>query len=158
MNDNALLDWVEFVATKFVSSAEGWRYTRDTGDLKHIRYTFDSTRYDHWTKRFARAFNLRSLLGRDSLSKRLGFKPSWGGAWAHIRVNLRKDNHLPDGVVNGGNILTFWEEDGEYITLMGPTVGVRVVEFLRAQPTNPHAEAIMAEMRRVAEMSWPENG
>lgn len=161
MNDKSLLAWAEFVATKFSQNADGWQYTRDTGELEHIRYHRDYTGYDAWYRRLKRA-----LAPESKFMRSLGF-PRDNFAWykkpyywalsryARFVVYLRKEKHLPDGVVNGGSIITFWEEDGEYITLFGPTVGVKVIEWLRAEPENEYAKAVIAEMHRVAELSWP---
>ena len=156
------IKFARFVATKFSVNQEGWTYSRDLGGLKYMRFEGDYTGYYHWTKRVARAFNPKEMLGLDSVSKGLGFTP-WGrGARdffmsmaAHIVVNLRKPKHLPDGQVNGN--FTFWEEDGEYITLFGPTVGVKVLDFLEAEPDHPHAQAILAEMKRMEQKSWGED-
>lgn len=153
--DQAIQEWAQFVASKFERNHDGWEYSRDVGDLEHIRYKSDHTGYQHWTKRVKRAFNWRMLTGRDRLSKQLGFKWSILGAWTWIRVSLRKDTNTPDGVINSGSIITFWEEDGEYITLFGPTVGMKVLEFLKAEPEHPHAVAIMAELRNNAENGFP---
>lgn len=155
-----VLKYARFVATKYSSNAEGWTYSRDRGDLAHIRYRSDHTGYNHWTKRAWRTLNPRSMFGDDHLLGRaVVVNQGWGYFWAslraHVSVGLRKDRNLPDGTVNGGGIITFWEEDGEYITLFGPTVGVKVLDFIEAEPTHPHAQAIRAEIERVSEMSWP---
>ncbi len=151
MTEKDLLDWAEFVATKFSSSRDGWKYTRSTGDLKHIRYASDSTGYNSFWSRLKRAFDPEM-----HFKNRTFTTPSLSWSWAWIRVSLTKDKNMPDGFVNGGSIITFWEEDGEYITLFGPTVGKLVIDFVRAEPENEHAQKIVAEMTRLAEMSWPE--
>jgi hypothetical protein len=159
--DKDLLDWFEFVATKFQNSRDGWVYTRDLGDLEHMRYRSDHTGYYHWTRRLRRLFNLKRAFGLDSFSRQIGIKNRsikdfWGHLSAHVVVAMALDNNLPDGRIANASIYTSWEEDGEYITLMGPTVGVKVLEFLKAEPENPHAKAILAEMHRVKELSWPD--
>jgi len=158
MDDKKLLEWVEFVATKFQSSRDGWVYSRKLNGLKHIRYESDYTGYNHWTKRVRRAFDWKHLTGRDSFSRMMGrettLKQRYLSARAWIEVSLRKDDNLPDGQING--ILTNWEEDGEYLSAFQPRVGVKVIEFLRAEPENPHAKAILAEMHAVTKLSWPE--
>lgn len=158
--DEELIAFAEFVATKFQSSRDGWVYSRDLGDLKHIRYGHDHTGYNHWRKRLRRAFDPKHLLGRDSFSRALrgnerktSLKMRFLEARAWIKVSLAKDSNLPDGQINGN--LTHWEEDGEYIALFQPRVGVKVLDFLRAEPDNPHAKAILAEMRACSELSWP---
>lgn len=155
MNDDKLLDWAEFVATKFEANHTGWVYSRDTGDLEHIRYKHDHTGYDHWSRRLK-----RGLFTGPNPFKSMGIKSEWRGLgdwfmerWSWFLVNIRKDTNLPDGMVNG--IITHWEEDGEYITLFQPRVGMKVLEFVRANPDNEYAKAIVAEMQAVKEMSWP---
>lgn len=157
LSDDDLIQWARFVATKFQSNVDGWKYTRDLGDLVHIRFKRDYTGYNHWTKRVRRAFDWGHLTGRDSLSRQFGLKREGLrmrliSAYSWIVVSLRKNKHLPDGRLNG-NII-FWEEDGEYGALFGPTVGVKVLDFIEAEPENPHAVAIIAEMKRMALLSF----
>lgn len=161
--DESLIKFTRFVATKFTANDTPWVYSRNTGKLRHVRYESDYTGYNHWTKRLARAFNPKELFEtKGSFTRSMGLKPRNEGlkmffirAWVHIIVNLRKDSNLPDGQVNGN--LTFWEEDGEYITMMGPTVGVKVLDFLEAEPDNEHAKAILAAMHEAHSASWGEN-
>ncbi len=160
MDDKQLLSWAEFVATKFQSSRDGWVYSRELKGLKHIRFESDYTGYNHWRKRLKRALDWKHLTGRDSFSKafrdkkrKTSLRTRFLQARAWISVSLRKDNNLPDGQING--IITNWEEDGEYIAIFQPRVGAKVIEFLRAEPHNPHAKAILAEMHAVTELSWP---
>jgi hypothetical protein len=128
---------------------DGWVYTRDTGDLEHIRYRHDYTGYHSLRRRLKRAFNLKRLLGRDPLSRALGFRPSFTSAIAWIQVSLRKQTNLPDGALHGRSVITMWEEDGEYIEMVGPTIGEKIADFLEQDPENPHSQAIAAEIRRV---------
>lgn len=158
METKDLLDWAEFVATKFQSSRDGWVYSRKRNGLKHIRYESDYTGYNHWMKRAKRAFEWKHLAGTDSFSKMFGkqtLKQRVRSARAWISVSLRKDSNLPDGQINGN--IVHWEEDGEYIAIFQPRVGVKVLEFLKAEPDNPHAQAIIAEMKACVELSWPDN-
>lgn len=148
MTDDELLDWADFVANKFQSNREGWIYTRDTGDLKHIRYGRDSTGYNSFWKRLKRAFQPKMHFTSGFMHKP---SLSWSRAW--VSVSLRKDDNKPDGVLNGGSIITHWEEDGEYIMLMGPTVGSIVLDFVRQNRDNDLSKAVLAEMRRLAEIS-----
>lgn len=159
IDDAELLRWARFVATKFSTNVQGWKYTRDLGDLVHIRFKRDYTGYNHWTSRMRRAFNWKHLTGRDRLSLQIGLKPKnfmdgLLSAWAWIVVCLRKEKNLPDGRLNGN--IVFWEEDGEYGALFGPTVGVKVLDFIEAEPENPHAVEILAEMKRMALLSFSE--
>lgn len=160
--DKKILDWAEFVAKKFSANQEGWVYSRDVGDLKHIRYEADYTGYNHWTKRLKRAsenwnpfsyFRPRSNLGKMFADENPTVRGFFLRAWVWSLVALRKESNRPDGQING--ILTHWEEDGEYIALFQPRVGVKVIEFIRDNPDNPHAQAIMTEMRACKELSWP---
>lgn len=156
-----VLEFAEFVSTKFAKNREGWIYSRDLGGLKHIRYESDYTGYNHWTKRVRRALNLKRILGLDRLSRQLGVSRKreglsarfWSAYW-HVVINLRKDSNLPDGQING--IITIWEEDGQYIMFFGPTTGVKVLDFIREDPDNPHAKAILAEMVRNYNRSYPQ--
>jgi hypothetical protein len=152
--DKQLLDWFEFVATKFQNSRDGWIYTRDTGDLVHIRHKSDYTGYQHWTQRIKRVFT-DAVFNRKTDGLFGNFPSSLAERISYAKVILRKDSNLPDGRISNAGIITHWEEDGEYITLMGPTVGVKVLEFLKAEPDNQHAKEILAEMHRMKELSWP---
>jgi hypothetical protein len=151
--DNELLDWAQFVATKFTSNTEGWTYSQDKGDLVHIRYKNDYTGYHHWTKRLGRALT-KGIFAREKSGIFGNYPHTLRERWSMAKVYLSKDKNLPDALVNGN--ITFWGEDGEYITLMGPTVGVKVLEFLRAEPDNQYARNILNEMHRMAQKSWPD--
>jgi hypothetical protein len=131
----------------------GWVYTRDTGDLEHIRYRHDYTGYHTFRRRLKRALNLKMLFGSDSISRALGFGWTPSRALTWIQVSLRKEKNLPDGIIKGGSVITFWEEDGEYIETVGPTIGEKVADFLEQDPENPHAQSIAAEIRRVWALS-----
>lgn len=162
-DDKDMLDFVEFVATKFQGSVDGWTYTRDTGELEHIRYKSDRTGRDSFFRRmkwglsFAWDYNgfpvHKPQFSFSSNDKRNLWQRA-RGFYAYFLTGFKKENNMPDGVVNNGEIIIYWEEDGEYITMMGPTVGVKVIQFLRANPENDYAKAILAEMRRVHDMSW----
>jgi hypothetical protein len=148
--DAHLLDFTRFVATKFASNDTPWVYSRDKGDLVHIRYKRDYTGYNHWTKRLKRAVTPSKLARR--WDRKRSLKEKLIGSWCHIVVALQKSSNLPDGIING--IITHWEEDGEYIAMMGPTVGVKVLDFLEAEPDNEHAKAILAAMHEAYNASW----
>lgn len=152
--DEQLLGWFEHVATKFQNSRDGWIYTRDLGDLLHIRHRSDFTGYQHWTKRIKRVF-VEAVFNKKQGGVFGDFPSTFAEKLAYSKVILRKDANRPDGRISNAGILTHWEEDGEYIVLMGPTVGVKVLDFLKAEPDNEHAKAILAEMHRVKELSWP---
>lgn len=134
---------------------EGWTYSRGVEGLEHIRFRSDYTGYDHWTRRLARALSPKDLLGIDRLSRMLGretgLKSRLLSASAHFRVNIRKESNLPDGGLPG--VLTFAEENGEYIEMVGPTIGAKIADFLIAEPDHPHAQAISEEIERILELS-----
>lgn len=133
-------------ATHFALS--DWDYTRDTGNLKHIRYVDDWRGYNHPARRLIR---LVKNFGRPgSLEDMLGMR--WF-AWRHpliqTRVTMRTDSHLPDGVLDHGSIITFWEETGEYLQYVQPSVGEMLADWMDAEPGNTHALKIAGEMRRI---------
>lgn len=89
--------------------------------------------------------SVRGMFGRkSSLDKML--KQTWMskalGCW-------RYHNHLPDGALDNGAILTFWEETGEYLQLVQPSVGALVGDLMVAHPHLPEVKAIAAELKRI---------
>lgn len=162
METDKMLEWVEFVATKFQKNHEGWVYRRGAKGIKHIRYVSDNQGYDHWKKRAKRMIRdcnpveyfwpkgqIRRMFPRErSLSAYLrNFRVSY-------EVHWKLDRNLPDGTING--IITHWSEDGEYIAAFQPRVGMKVLEFIKDNPEDPYAQAIVAEMKACVELSWPE--
>ena len=113
--------------------AGDWAYTRDHGDLVAIRY---DEPFDHPWARLKRAVGY--LFGRTDVSR-----------WQMIRVTLPREKHLPDGILDGGNIITHWEETGEYLQFVQPSVGALIANWLAAEPMNPHAQRVAIEMRRI---------
>lgn len=154
--DKKLIEFVEFVATKFSVDRAVWVYSRELGDLKHIRYESDYTGVNHWSKRVKRAFNPKQLFSSTASvfgprNNSIRERATWALAW--LQVSLFKEANLPDGQING--IPINWEENGEYLAHFQPRVGVKVLEFLKADPENPYARAILDEMHTCAEASWP---
>lgn len=150
-------------ATHF--SLHDWDYTRDVGDLTHIRYRRDTTGYNHPVRRAARTARTLARqwtrptrmdgmlrLGRGSLKGDTRWERAKDAA-AQVRatmtVGLRTDDNLPDGVLDNGNVITFWEETGEYIQMVQPSVGELVAQFLIEHPDHPHARMIAAEIARI---------
>lgn len=151
MTDKDLLGWLELVATKFAVNHEGWVVDWESADLKHIRYHSDYRGYNHWFKRLK-----RGLRGSRSGLFVAGKTP-WARAvdrWFWLKVSIEKEDHLPDATLGKG-IIASWAEDAEYIALMQPLVGMQVIKFVREQPDNEYAKLILAEMHKVAKMSWP---
>ena len=163
VTDKRLIDFTRFVATKFSDRADGWKYTRNRENFEYARFKTDYTGYNVWYKRFVRgltfAWSHNVHARKGSLAYQLGGVDHKATIWRRVRgiwiyfwIQMRKDRHVPDGFV-GGNP-TWWEEDGEYIAMMGPTVGVKVLDFLEAEPDHPHAKEILAEMHRMHRLSW----
>lgn len=128
-----------------------WEYTRKDG-IEHIRYTDEHNPYDKLSNRIKRAFgwgfgNTPSWLyvfeEKKSLWRRLRNR------WSMFKYSLRRDSNTPDGVLAGGKIIVFWEEDGEYLQFVQPSVGALLSTFLQEDPENPHAIAIVKEMKRI---------
>ena len=124
-------------ATCFVP--RDWNYTRNLGDLNSIRFNYE---LDRRTVRVKRAVR---WLFRGKTPSAWGLGPQWRMAL----YALRRDRHLPDGVLDGGSILTYWEETGEYLQYVQPSVGVMIADWMDAEPDSLHARRIAAEMWRI---------
>lgn len=143
---NKTLDYLDSLANHFAE--RDWDYTR-FDHIESIRYDKEYDPHNRIGARIKRAASwlfsptpswLRQLEGkRQSLGQRLRMA---------IYV-LKRDPNLPDGVLDGGNIITFWEETGEYLNLMQPTVGALLVTFLKEEPEHPHAILITKELERL---------
>lgn len=134
----------KFMANLFASE---WDYTRNH-DIKSIRYKDGPLQEDTILRRLKSA--LECLYKRDGIfaSEFLGpwtIKSRLSFAW-HV---LQRDDNLPDGSLAHGKIITYWEEDGEYLQLVQPTVGSLLADFLEQEPENPHAILIVKEMERI---------
>jgi hypothetical protein len=117
-----------------------WNYTRDLGKLESIRYSYPE----------------QKLLGRVKKSLYWLFHraQSWEKQLKVRRVSmafyaLHRDTNLPDGVLDGGSVITFWEETGEYLQMVQPTVGSLIGKWLQAEPESEHARLVAAEMKRI---------
>jgi hypothetical protein len=124
-----------------------WDYTR-TSHIKEIRYTSGHDPYNKLSHRikvaaywmFGKTPEWYSVLGeKNSIYKRLRMA-------THC---LKRELNLPDGILDSGNVITFWEETGEYLNLMQPTVGALLVTFLKEEPEHPHAKLITKEIERL---------
>ncbi len=124
-------------ATHF--SERDWNYTRDTGTLRGILY---DEPYNNLSQRIKRALKEIFSLRRDDWG--LGTE-RFSMAWCH----LRSETNMPDGVLDDGNIITHWEETGEYLQFVQPTVGALIAEWLMAEPENAYAKLVAAEMWRI---------
>lgn len=124
-----------------------WNYTRQD-HIESIRYTPEQDPHNKLSYRiknaawwmFGKTPDWYSVLGeKNSIAKRFRM----------AQHCLKRDPNLPDGVLDSGNIITFWEETGEYLNLMQPTVGTLVADFIIEDPTNPHAVLINKELTRL---------
>lgn len=145
-NKNSALDYLDSLANHF--EPRDWDYTRHH-HIESIRY---ETEYDRHNKISHRVkWASRWLFGKTpDWIKQLegkGFGPI-----SRIRIaahSLKRDTNTPDGILDGGKIITLWEEDGEYLNLMQPTVGALLVTFLKEEPEHPHAVLITKEIERL---------
>ena len=124
-----------------------WDYTREHG-IKRIVYKDETARggYDHWRNRLKRA--AREIVRRRN--KPLDrFLPV--NRWYMARVHLRGDSNCPDGILDGGNVVTHWEETGEYLQMVQPSVGALLADLMDAHPELPEVQAISTELGRIAD-------
>lgn len=138
-----------------------WDYSRThetSNPIKYIRYEEDFTGYGNPLRRLLRAaevlwvnfFNKPALLDSALFGGgKLPLITRVKKAALRAKLQLRTDPHIPDGVLANGSIITFWEEQGEYIQLMQPSVGSLVAEFLKHHPEHPYAIKIAKELNRI---------
>jgi len=122
-----------------------WNYTRKT-TIKHIRHAGDWSGYNHPWRRLLRT--IRQFGPRDNLSKSLGLHP-WRNPWITIRVGMQTESHQPDGWLDSGGVITTWEETGEYLQYVQPSVGALLADLMDAHPDLPAVQAIADEMKRI---------
>jgi len=133
-----------------------WNYTRDT-KIKHIRFEDDFDGYFSRRNRVKRALKAIVTRGGCSFFSRYDKSENWLkklrydilGRIGMAKTYLKTDNHTADGVLDGGGIITFWEEDGEYLQMVQPQVGEMFADWLIAEPENAHAQIILAELERI---------
>ena len=142
---NKTLDYLESLANHF--EFRDWDYTREH-NIESIRYTPE---YDSHNKISYRIKNAAWwLFGKTpEWYSALGEKNSLAKRFCMAMHCLQRDPNTPDGVLDSGNIVTFWEETGEYLNLMQPTVGALLVVFLKEEPEHPHAITITKELERI---------
>jgi hypothetical protein len=143
--------WAAKVLGEYANHFEisDWNYTRNLGSLESINY---SGRRDSLWKRIKAS--LEYLRGdNDFINIMSGGKaPSLKDRWSMAKIALTyQDRNLPDGLLDNGAIITFWEETGEYLQLVQPSVGALLAEFLIDEPNNPHAQKISKEILRILE-------
>lgn len=142
---------------------DDWQWTRKDS-IRHIRYKGDWSGYNAPWRRVLRAFQL-SFGRRRSWERQLRSAAYWSEGrgwqipfrviqgwvlhvWATFVVQVRTEQNLPDGRIPQAAIICFWEEDGEYLMCVQPSVGLLVADFLKQDSENPHAVAIAAEINK----------
>lgn len=134
---HAMADQLRQYATHF--APRDWDYTRDTGDLWPLRH---GSIWPH-VKRAARYL----VSGYPNIfPEEPGLRPS---RWGMARATIMAHSNEPDGVLDGGNIITIWEETGEYLQYVQPSVGAMLADWMDADPDSEHARRIAAEMKRI---------
>lgn len=127
------------------ASRSDWDYTRKS-EVKRIEFYSDANPLVEWWGR------LRAALGV-IFKRTYDIHGGWRGylayKWAYFTVYLKKEPNRPDGILADGRVIVFWEEDGEYLELMQPSVGVLVADFLENDPTNQYAIKIKNEIDRI---------
>lgn len=124
-----------------------WDYTR-VDHIESIRYTPEHDYTNKLSHRIKQAAFW--MFGKTpEWYEALGEKNSLAKRFRMATYSLKRDPNLPDGVLDSGNIITFWEETGEYLTLMQPTVGALLATFLKEEPEHPHAKLIIKELERL---------
>lgn len=127
-----------------------WEYTRKSG-IESIYYTYDYNPYEKPSNRLRRALKwllgpspkwIRVLDGQKNIFQHIAHRV---GMFAHV---IKRDKSVPDGSISD-KIIVYWEEDGEYLQLVQPSVGSLLADFLVAEPSNPHAIKIAAEIDRI---------
>lgn len=140
---NETVKYFDFLANHFEHS--DWNYTR-LHNIKDIKYVKGYDKHNELKSRLKMAFHfLFKKTSLDFLDTR------WWHRFTMFAYCLKKDKNTPDGVLNEGKVITYWEETGEYLQLVQPSVGALFVDFLREEPENRHAKLIIAEMERIIE-------
>lgn len=139
----AMADQLRQYATHF--EERDWNYTRTT-NIRHIRMRGDWSGYSHPLRRLWRT--LRQFGPRDDLSKMLDIR-AWRNPIITFRVSMGTDAHEPDGILDGGCVITHWEETGEYLQYVQPKVGALIADLMDAHPELPEVQAVAAEMKRI---------
>lgn len=134
-----------------------WQWTR-LHDIEAIYRKSDRDGYDALRNRVKRAFQLGLLPDKSRLTRMFcGEDAPWWTRLRHdfmfrvygFRRELQREKHLPDGHLENAGVIAYWEEDGEYLQYVQPSIGLLLAEWLAAEPDNKHARAIFAEMQRI---------
>ena len=134
----AMGDLLRRVATHHAD--QDWEYTRDLGDLRPLHFG------SRWPSiRTA----LRYLVHGTSLfPNNPEMRPP---RWQMARAALRSYDTRPDGALDNGCVITIWEETGEYLQLVQPSVGEIVAQIMIDHPDLPLVQALAGEIDRINE-------
>ena len=139
---HAYADQLRQYATHF--EHRDWCYSRDLGDLQAFRYDRPEDRLPGRIKQ-----SLYWLFRRTrDWERQVGFV-GWRHRLGMTRFALRRDSHLPDGWIEAMGVFTTWEETGEYLQYVQPTVGELLADLMDAHPDLPEVQAIADEMKRI---------
>lgn len=144
---NNAVKYLDLAANHFQHN--DWDYTRASG-IKSIKY--DSKYDENNTLLFRVKGSLKWLFGPTPSFVKYIDKGIVEQTKTRLRMtvfSLGRNPHIPDGVLDGGEIITQWEETGEYLQLVQPSVGSLLAKFLKEDPEHPHAKAITAELERI---------
>jgi hypothetical protein len=118
-----------------------WDYSREQ-NIKNIRYRNDpADKLLHRIKNMFHWLFFKKTIFGDKITLSFRFRL--------MLLALRKEDNLPDGGLGNGKILTHWEEDGEYIQLVQPSVGKLLADFLEDEPDNKHAQLIANKIDKI---------
>lgn len=139
---------VKYFKNVYPFAERQWRYTRNLGNLKRIVYDEEwerlPNRIRHTFKMFASDPKWLKEINRDG-----GIKSRISHKYYILVVGLRRNKHLPDGIMENASVLTHWEEEGEYIQLVSPAVGDILVEWLENDSENPYAQRVVEKMKEI---------
>jgi hypothetical protein len=114
---------------------DGWEgsYTRDT-NIKSIRYSKNESFEPYWPLRRNLKFAFAELFPwwakREGWKRMLSPKPWWLPHPIHaLHWMFMKNDHQPDGSLNNGCIITYWEEAGQFIEKFPPSVVAELVSL-----------------------------
>lgn len=72
------------------------------------------------------------------------------GWWPMFRARLRTHYSHPDGQLEGGGVIVYWEETGEYVQMVQPPVGELIGQWLQAEPENEWAQKVAGKLEEIA--------
>ena len=139
------VEYLDLLANHF--EFRDWDYTRNS-NIKDIYYTKGNDEYNSWKSRIRQA-NFWMFGKTPEWYASLGEKNSLAKRFRMAIYSLKRDRNTPDGILDSGNIITHWEETGEYLSMVQPTVGALLANFLKEESEHPHAKLITKELDRL---------